>query len=627
MNTKIFIVMGVSGSGKTTLGLLLAEKLGLSFYDGDDFHPDKNIAKMSEGKPLTDEDRYEWLDRINKSAKNLINENKSAVFACSALKEKYRNLLTENIKNKIVFVYLKGTKEIIQARINARKGHFMPSQLLDSQFNILEEPQNAIEIDLSKSPEEMIQETLEKLNKGEFGLVGLGVMGKSLARNLAKNGTKLSLFNRYVAGKEEKVAEKFISSFEELNQSQGFEDLESFCKSLQTPRKIFLMIKAGVETDEFIDKIKPYLEKEDVLIDGGNSHFKDTKRRIDYLSKEGIHFIGTGVSGGEEGALKGPSIMPSGNLDAYKYIEPFLEKIAAKDSNGQSCCTYIGPDGSGHFIKMVHNGVEYAEMQLIAEVYALLRYKNVLNPNAISEIFEECNKGDLQSYLLEITAKILTKKEDDKWLIDIILDQAGNKGTGNWTTVTATEMGLPATLITSALFARYTSTIREKYNHFVFEKPISSSPIDLEKVKNAYKLARIINHQQGFGLIKIASDEFEWKLNLSEIARIWTNGCIIRSTLMEKIKEYFKTEDDLFNVLEISEVIRNTKNDLKSFCIASLESELPIPCMLSANDFVNSLNFDLKTANIIQAQRDFFGAHTYQRVDAERGKFFHTIWN
>lgn len=619
--------MGVSGSGKTTLGLLLAEKLGLGFYDGDDFHPEKNIAKMSAGNPLTDEDRYEWLDRINKSAKNLIRENKSAVFACSALKEKYRELLSENIKNEIVFVYLKGTKEVIQDRINARKGHFMPSQLLDSQFNILEEPQNAIDIDLSKSPEEMIQETLDKINKGEFGLVGLGVMGKSLARNLANNGTKLSLFNRFVAGKEEKVAEKFISDFEELNQAQGFEDLETFCKSLQTPRKIFLMIKAGVETDEFIDKIKPYLEKEDVLIDGGNSHFKDTKRRIDYLSKAGIHFIGTGVSGGEEGALKGPSIMPSGNLDAYKNIEPFLDKIAAKDSNGQSCCTYIGPDGSGHFIKMVHNGVEYAEMQLIAEVYALLRYKNDLNPKAISEIFEEWNKGDLQSYLLEITAKILTKKEDDKWLIDIILDQAGNKGTGNWTTVTATEIGLPATLITSALFARYTSTIREKYNNFAFEKAISESDIDLEKVKNAYKLARIINHQQGFGLIKTASDEFEWKLNLSEIARIWTNGCIIRSTLMEKIKEYFKIEDDLFNIQEISAEIINSKNDLKSFCIASLESELPIPCMLSANDFVNSLNFDLKTANIIQAQRDFFGAHTYQRVDAERGKFFHTIWN
>jgi 6-phosphogluconate dehydrogenase len=619
--------MGVSGSGKTTVGLLLAQKLGLGFYDGDDFHPEKNIEKMSAGNPLTDEDRYEWLDRINKSAINLINENKSAVFACSALKEKYREILSENTKDEIVFVYLKGTKEIIQARINARKGHFMPSQLLDSQFNILEEPQNAINIDLSKSPEEMIQETLDKINKGEFGLVGLGVMGKSLARNLANNGIKLSLFNRFVAGKEEKVAEKFISDFEELNQAQGFEDLETFCKSLQTPRKIFLMIKAGVETDEFIDKIKPYLDKEDVLIDGGNSHFKDTKRRIDYLSKDGIHFFGTGVSGGEEGALKGPSIMPSGNLDAYKYIEPYLDKIAAKDKNGQSCCTYIGPDGSGHFIKMVHNGVEYAEMQLIAEVYALLRYKNGLDPNTISEIFEEWNMGNLQSYLLEITAKILTKKEDGKWLIDIILDQAGNKGTGNWTTVTATEMGLPATLITSALFARYTSTVREKYNHFAFDKAISESPIDLEKVKNAYKLARIINHQQGFGLIKTASDEFEWKLNLSEIARIWTNGCIIRSTLMEKIKEYFKIEDDLFNVKEISEEIKNSKIDLKSFCLASIESELPIPCMLSANDFVNSLDSDLKTANIIQAQRDYFGAHTYQRVDAERGKFFHTIWN
>jgi 6-phosphogluconate dehydrogenase len=619
--------MGVSGSGKTTLGLLLAEKLNLGFYDGDDFHPEKNIAKMSAGNPLTDEDRYEWLDRINKLANNLINENKSAVFACSALKEKYREILSENIQDEIVFVYLKGTKEIIQARINARKGHFMPSQLLDSQFNILEEPHNAIDIDLSKSPEEMIQETLDKINKSEFGLVGLGVMGKSLARNLANNSTKLSLFNRFVAGKEEKVAEKFISDFEELHQAQGFEDLELFCKSLQTPRKIFLMIKAGVETDEFIDKIKPYLEKEDVLIDGGNSHFKDTKRRIDYLSKDGIHFIGTGVSGGEEGALKGPSIMPSGNLDAYKYIEPFLDKIAAKDANGQSCCTYIGPDGSGHFIKMVHNGVEYAEMQLVAEVYALLRYKNGLDPNTISEIFEEWNKGELQSYLLEITAKILTKKEDDKWLIDIILDQAGNKGTGNWTTVTATEMGLPATLITSALFARYTSSIREKYKHFAFEKAISESKLDLEKVKNAYKLARIINHQQGFGLIKTASDEFDWKLNLSEIARIWTNGCIIRSTLMEKIKEYFKIEDDLFNIQEISDEISNSKNALKSFCMASIESEIPVPCMLSANDFVNSLNASLKTANIIQAQRDFFGAHTYQRVDAERGKFFHTIWN
>ncbi|MCP9761322.1 NADP-dependent phosphogluconate dehydrogenase [Lacihabitans soyangensis] len=618
--------MGVSGSGKTTLGLQLSEKLGLEFYDGDHFHSETNIAKMSAGNPLTDEDRFEWLESINEAAQKLVADKKSGIFACSALKEKYRILLSKNIENEIVFVYLKGTKDVIQARMNARKGHFMPSQLLDSQFNTLEEPQNAHEIDLTKSPEEMIQETLEKISLSEFGLVGLGVMGKSLARNLANNGVQLSLFNRFVEDKEVKVAEKFIESHDELNSAKGFEDLEKFCKSLQTPRKIFLMIKAGVETDEFIEKIKPYLQKGDILIDGGNSHFKDTKRRMDYLAESGLHFIGTGVSGGEEGALKGPSIMPSGDAAAYKNIERFLNKIAAKDKNGGNCCTYIGPDGSGHFIKMVHNGVEYAEMQQIAEVYALLRYKNGLNPDEISEIFHQWNAGELKSYLLEISAKILTKKENEKWLIDIILDQAGNKGTGNWTTVTATEMGIPATLITSALFARYVSTVREKYLNVPSNTEFESKPLDLGIVAKAYALARILNHQQGFGLIKTVSDEYNWSLNLSEIARIWTNGCIIRSTLMENIQEYFESAEDLFDVIEIKQQIVEFKGDLKRFCIAAMEAELPIPCMISANDYINTLNQDVHTANMIQAQRDFFGAHTYQRIDAERGKFFHTIW-
>jgi 6-phosphogluconate dehydrogenase len=626
LDNRIYVIMGVSGSGKTTLGALLAEKLGVEFFDGDDFHSAANIAKMSAGTPLTDEDRYEWLTSINAKAVDLSQKSKSGIFACSALKSKYRDILLENLNEKLVFIYLKGTKEVIQARMNARKGHFMPSQLLDSQFDTLEEPTNALDIDLSKSPEEMIQQTLDKIARSEFGLVGLGVMGKSLARNLAGKGVKLSLFNRYVKDKEENVANKFIQNFPELRQARGFEDLEQFCNSLQTPRKIFLMIKAGPETDEFIERIVPFLEKEDVLIDGGNSHFKDTKRRIDYLSAQGIHFIGTGVSGGEEGALKGPSIMPSGDASAYRYVEPFLDKIAAKDNNGDSCCTYIGPDGSGHFIKMVHNGVEYAEMQLIAEVYALLRYKNQMSPDEISKVFSEWNNGELMSYLLEISAKILSKKEDENWLIDLILDQAGNKGTGNWTTVTATEMGLPATLITSALFARYISTIREKYLQENQNIAGIGVKIDLESVKNAYKLARIINHQQGFGLIKAASDENHWRLNLSEIARIWTNGCIIRSTLMENLKSYFTVSEDLLDVPEIQNDILKLKSNLKAFCMASLEAELPIPCMLAANDFINSLNAGIKTANVIQAQRDFFGAHTYQRVDAERGKYFHTIW-
>jgi 6-phosphogluconate dehydrogenase len=620
------VVMGVSGSGKTTLGALLANKFNIEFFDGDDFHSAANIAKMSAGIPLTDEDRYEWLTSINAKARELSLNNISGVFACSALKSSYRNILLESLADKLMFIYLKGSKEVIQTRMNARKGHFMPSQLLDSQFDALEEPTNALEIDLSKSPEEMIEETLDKISKCEFGLVGLGVMGKSLARNLAGKGVKLSLFNRYVKDKEENVAEKFIESHQELNHAKGFEDLEEFCKSLQTPRKVFLMIKAGAETDQFIEKISPFLEKNDILIDGGNSHYKDTKRRIDYLAEKGIDFIGTGVSGGEEGALKGPSIMPSGNAAAYSHVEPFLNKIAAKDKFGDSCCAYIGPDGSGHFIKMVHNGVEYAEMQLIAEIYALLRYRNGLNPDEISKIFADWNLGELSSYLLEISAKILLKKEDNRWLVDLILDQAGNKGTGNWTTVTATEMGLPATLITSALFGRYISSIREKYLLESKGNNIEVPKVNLESVKDAYKLARIINHQQGFGLIKAASDEHNWNLNLSEIARIWTNGCIIRSTLMENIKAYFKVSDDLMDVNEILEEIAKLKPSLKAFCLSALSAELSVPCMLAANDFVNSLNGSFKTANIIQAQRDFFGAHTYERVDTERGKFFHTIW-
>ena len=617
--------MGVSGCGKTTIGSMLSEKLNVEFFDGDDFHPEENIAKMSSGTPLTDEDRIAWLQKINEKAREKINQNQSAVFACSALKEIHRKLLSKEIEKHVKLIFPEGEKEVIVDRMKKRV-HFMPPGLLDSQFSILEKPKNAFYVSIEKKPEEILNEIMENLEKAEFGLVGLGVMGKSLARNLANHGVKLALFNRFVKDKEEQVAEKFIQQYPELDEAQGFEDLGKFTTSLKKPRKIFLMIKAGKETDEFIEKLKPFLEKEDIIIDGGNSHFEDTKRRIEYLATEGIHFIGTGVSGGEEGALKGPSIMPSGDKEAYEHIMPFLNKIAAKDKNGESCCTYIGPEGSGHFIKMVHNGVEYAEMQMIAEVYALLRYQKSLNPIEISEIFKVWNSGDLKSYLLEISAEILTKKENDKWLIDLILDEAGNKGTGNWTTVTATEMGIPATMITAALFARYASTIKSNYSNLTFESTSNAKEISIESVKKAYSLARIVNHQQGFSLIKTASDKFNWNLNLSEIARIWTNGCIIRSTLMEKIVVYFKHKNDLFEIEEIANEIANNKSDLKGFCLEAIEKDIPIPCMLAANDFLNTLKGEFKTANIIQAQRDFFGAHTYQRVDAERGEYFHTKW-
>jgi 6-phosphogluconate dehydrogenase len=622
LRNNIFIVMGVSGSGKSTIGAKLAAALSLDFLDGDDFHPPENIAKMAAGIPLDDTDRLGWLKKLNSKAIEL--KNTGAVFACSSLKESYRQMLCNDVN--VNFVYLKGTYQEVFDRLSLRKDHFMPPALLKSQFDALEEPINAIAVSLLESPENIIIQIMQKINKKSFGLVGLGVMGKSLARNLARNNFSLSLYNRYVQGSEEKIAEKTIAEYPEFVNASGFEDLETFVNDLETPRNIFLMIKAGKETDEFIDKIVPFMEKGDVLIDGGNSHFADTKRRIDYLQAKGIYFVGTGVSGGEKGALEGPSIMPSGPKEALDLVTPFLMKIAAKDKDHNPCCALIGPEGSGHFIKMVHNGVEYAEMQLLAEVYAYFRYVLKQTPDEISKVFHTWNQGKLKSYLLEITAKLLTKKEGDTYIIDQILDKAGNKGTGNWTTVTATEMGMPATMITAALFARYISTIKHNY---LLELPSDSSEykkLSISEIANAYEVARMVNHQQGFELIRTASETYNWELNLSEIARIWTNGCIIRSGLMEEISTIFETKKDLFAAESFVDIIKSQKVDLKAFCMGSLSADLPIPTFTNALDFLNGISNHTQTANIIQAQRDFFGAHTYQRRNDPSGKSYHTIW-
>lgn len=627
-NTKIYILMGVSGSGKTTIGQSLANHLGIPFFDGDDFHSKGNIEKMKAGIPLDDVDRYEWLKSIHKIASKTISNNRSAVIACSALKKKYREIIAENIKASIFWIFLNGSKELIQKRMESRKDHYMPASLLQSQFDILEIPHESIMIDISLDQQTMVNTILQETNKSTLGVVGLGVMGKSLARNWARTGIKLSLYNRYVKSVEEQIAEKAIQSYPELNNAVGFEDLQLFVQSLAKPRIIFMMIKAGKETDRFIDEILPQLDAGDILIDGGNSHYEDTKRRITYLNKQQIHFIGTGVSGGEKGALNGPSIMPSGSPEAYQKIEQLLFAIAAKDKNGDPCATYIGPDGSGHFVKMIHNGIEYAEMQLIAETYAYFRYVQGLEPNMIADIFHEWNQGTLHSYLLESTVHILQKKEGDAYLIDLILDVAGNKGTGNWATISASELGIPAGMITGALFARYVSTLKESIRS-LRQKPISnntSTRLSIDSIKAAYTAARVINHQQGFLIMKAASLEFNWKLDLSNIARIWTNGCIIRSTLMEKMVIAFRKHDDLFEDDELKQEVILLKPDLKAFCISSLEADLSIPCHITALDYLNSLHAMHSTANIIQAQRDFFGAHTYQKKNDRSGSFYHTEW-
>lgn len=625
---KVIFIMGVSGCGKSTVGKLLAQELDIPFFDGDDFHPEANIKKMSNGQPLNDDDRQGWLETLNDLAKQQLTKN-SCVIVCSALKQKYRDTLSLHIKTETKWVYLSGSFDQIFERLNSRDNHFMPPELLKSQFDTLEEPKDALRVDIGLTPENIIKTIKHELmNTSEFGLFGLGVMGKSLCRNLANNGFKITMFNRHVDGVEVDIAKNFKTNYPELSEASAFDDISAFVASLQTPRKIMLMVNAGKTIDYVIEDLLPHLSKNDILIDGGNSNYLKTKERCDYLKTKGIHFIGTGVSGGEEGALKGPSIMPSGDLDAYNNVKPFLEKISAKDKNNLPCCTYVGPEGSGHFIKMVHNGVEYVEMQLLAEVVTILEASGQ-NLDQIADVLDTW-KATADSYLLEITIDILRKKEGKDWLVKKILDKAGNKGTGNWTTIASAELGVPSTLIASALFARYTSFYKDERiqlnNNFKTETT-SDLNLSTTEILEAYQFARIINHYQGFKLINEASNKFSWDLNLSEIARIWTNGCIIRSTLMEDLVEVFK---DTINILTNSELIasiKQFKHSAKKVVSQCVLNDVTASCLCESIQFLNGITTVNSSANIIQAQRDYFGAHTYKRIDDDGVKSHHTNWN
>ena len=620
--------MGVSGCGKSTIGKLLAEDLNIPFFDGDDFHPESNIKKMSNGQSLNDDDRQGWLETLNQLAKKELSKN-SCVIVCSALKQKYRDTLSETIQSQTKWVHLSGSFDQIFKRLNSRTGHFMPSELLKSQFDTLEVPKNALKIDITLTPEHIIKTIKNELKMtSEFGLFGLGVMGKSLCRNLANNGFKISMFNRHVDGFEVDIAKNFKANYSELSNASAFDDISAFVKSLQTPRKIMLMVNAGKTIDFVIEDLLPHLSENDIIIDGGNSNYLKTKERYDYLKTKAIHFIGTGVSGGEEGALKGPSIMPSGDFEAYKEVQNYLETISAKDKNGLPCCTYVGPEGSGQFIKMVHNGVEYVEMQLLAEVSTILKAMGQ-NPDTISNTFESW-KDSASSYLLEITTAIFKKKEGEDWLVNKILDKAGNKGTGNWTAIASAELGLPSTMITSALFSRYISFYKDERirlsNNFETED-ISELNITTDQVLEAYQFARIVNHYQGFKLINEASNKFSWNLNLSEIARIWTNGCIIRSALMEDLVEVFKETTNMLTNTELIEKMKLYKASAKKVVSQSILNDLTTPALSEAIQFLNGITTDYASANVIQAQRDYFGAHTYKRLDDDSGKSYHTNWN
>lgn len=621
--------MGVSGSGKSTIGKLLSQEFNIPFYDGDDFHPKENIEKMSSGRPLNDKDRQSWLEALNGLALKELKKS-NCIIVCSALKQKYREILIQNIETQSEWIYLSGSYDLISKRLNSRENHFMPSDLLKSQFDILEEPRDALRVDISLSPNEIIK-TIKRgqTETTEFGIFGLGVMGKSLCRNLAKSGFKISMYNRHVVDTEVEVAKNFKTQFSELSEAKAFDDIAAFVNSLQQPRLILLMVNSGKTIDLVIENLLPHLSENDVLIDGGNSNYKKTKERFDYLKSKNIHFIGAGVSGGEKGALNGPSIMPSGDKEAYALVQPYLEAISAKDKNDLPCCTYIGSEGSGHFIKMVHNGIEYVEMQLLAEVTTILEALGQ-NPDAISDTLGSW-KNAASSYLLDITALLLKKKDNDgDWLVKKILDIADNKGTGNWTTIASSELGVPSTLVATALFSRFISFYKDERFQLnkLFDKT-ETSELNLTSIEilEAYQFARIINHYQGFKLINEASNTYKWNLNLSEIARIWTNGCIIKSTLMQDLVETLKHNSNLLTNTELIDSVNQYKSAAKKVVQQSLLNDIATPALSEAIQFLNGITTTYSSANIIQAQRDFFGAHTYRRRDDDSGKSYHTIWD
>ncbi len=465
----------------------------------------------------------------------------------------------------------------------------------------------------------------------DIGLIGLAVMGENLALNIEKNGFHVALYNRT----PQKV-DKFLQTRGLNKKFIGSRTVEELCLSVARPRKLIIMVKAGNPVDDFIDQILPYLDENDILIDGGNSHYLDTIRRTKYVNKEGVFFIGAGISGGEEGALNGPSIMPGGNQEAWSVVKPILQSISAKVDGNVSCCEWVGNDGSGHYVKMVHNGIEYSDMQLICEAYQLLSSGLDLPPNEMHDIFKSWNSGPLNSYLIEITSDILKHrdKKTGKFTIDIILDVAGQKGTGKWTAVSGLELGTPIPQIAQAVFARCLSVLKVEREHAatVLSGPNQKIPEPdafIDKLMNALYAAKICSYAQGFQLLKFAADEFNWDLNFGDVALLWRGGCIIRAGFLKNIKEAFDKEPGLNNLLldsYFSNIMINTQNDLRHVVKQAIDCGIPLPSMTSALNYYDAYRCTRLPANLLQAQRDYFGAHTYERIDAARGEFFHTNW-
>lgn len=469
------------------------------------------------------------------------------------------------------------------------------------------------------------------MSKADIGLIGLAVMGQNLALNMNDHGFTVAVFNRTTSKVDTFLAEQAKGS-----NIIGTHSLEEFIRTLKRPRRIILMVKAGEAVDEFINQCLPYLESGDIIIDGGNSLFTDSNRRTHALAEKGIIYIGAGISGGEEGARYGPSIMPGGNPAGWPLVKDIFQSISAKADNGEPCCDWVGEDGAGHYVKMVHNGIEYGDMQLICEAYQLMKTGLGLSADELHKVFKEWNQGELDSYLIDITSRIFAKKDNDGIpLVDKILDVAGQKGTGKWTVVNALDLGMPLTLIGESVFARCLSALKDERTMAsrILQGPQEKYEGDpkefIENIRQGLYASKIISYTQGFMLMREAAKEYGWKLNYGGIALMWRGGCIIRSRFLAKIKEAFEANPNLQNLLFdqfFQKALTQSQKGWRKVISTAVEIGVPLPCFSTALAFYDGYRTARLPTNLLQAQRDFFGAHTYERIDKPRGEFFHTQW-
>ena len=467
--------------------------------------------------------------------------------------------------------------------------------------------------------------------KMDIGLIGLAVMGENLVMNLESKGFSVAVYNRTV----DKVT-NFVEGRAKGKNILGTYSLEDLVASLKTPRKVMIMVKAGQPVDNLIEQLIPLLEEGDIIIDGGNSHFPDTIRRTKYVEGRGLLYVGTVVSGGEEGALLGPSLMPGGSPEAWPHIQPMFQAVAAQVEDGSPCADWVGQDGAGHFVKMVHNGIEYGDMQLICEAYHLLKDLLGLSPQEMHQIFSEWNQGELDSYLIEITADILAyQDEDGSALVEKILDTAGQKGTGKWTAVSSLDEGVPLTLIGEAVYSRFLSALKDERvaASQVLEGPKPNFTGDkkafVDDIKQALYASKIVSYAQGYALMRAAAESHGWDLNYGGIALMWRGGCIIRSAFLGDIKKAFDQNPDLANLLLdpfFKEQITKAQDSWRRVCATAILHGIPVPAFSAALSYYDGYRSERLPANLLQAQRDYFGAHTYERIDRPRGEFFHTNW-